>query len=151
MADKTHEAARPPSIREEIKQSRPFRSRSQEAYLAIVHDGFYRIQHPPQQQSAASVTYNTLPATVVDCHSHGSMAAHFSGTDDQVLPYASQKESGDRARANGNYCEQVTYEGGDHYIPGPYGDDIKARAAEFIFEQALWPLGYRPEVVDAAA
>ena len=75
----------------------------------------------------------------------------FSGTVDQVLPYSSQKASCDRSRAAGNVCEQVTYEGGDHYIPGVHGDDIKARAAHFVFEQALWPLGYRPEVMDVAA
>jgi predicted esterase len=75
----------------------------------------------------------------------------FSGTADQVLPYQSQKDSCDRSRAAGNVCEQVTYEGGDHYIPGVHGDDIKARAAQFVFEQALWPLGYRAEVMDVAA
>lgn len=75
----------------------------------------------------------------------------FSGDQDQVLAYSSQKASCDRSRANGNVCEQVTYAGADHLIPFTQGDDIRARTADFVFEQVLWPLGYRPESVPAAA
>lgn len=43
----------------------------------------YRIKYPPQQRDATSVKYATLPNTVVDIHSHGSMGAFFSNTDNQ--------------------------------------------------------------------
>lgn len=56
---------------------------SREVYLAVVcDDGFYRLQQPTQEQSAARVSYQPLPNTVLDFHSHGKMAAHFSHTDD---------------------------------------------------------------------
>ena len=57
---------------------------SRELYLAVTLDkGSYQMQQPRQDRSAASVKYDPLPNTVVDFHSHGSMGAHFSHTDDQ--------------------------------------------------------------------
>ena len=54
-----------------------------EVYLAVVEDdGYYRMAQPPQEGMAGRVVYHTLPNTVLDFHSHGSMVAHFSGTDD---------------------------------------------------------------------
>lgn len=56
---------------------------TREVYLAVVcDDGFYRMQQPQQERSAARVRYQPLPNTVVDFHSHGRMPANFSHTDD---------------------------------------------------------------------
>ena len=54
-----------------------------EQYLAVTWQGNYSLGIPPQSQTAASVTYETLPGTVLDIHSHtGSMPARFSNIDD---------------------------------------------------------------------
>jgi DNA-binding MarR family transcriptional regulator len=55
--------ARPPTVREEIKQSRPFRSRSQEAYLALLRTADESRRHAGQALESAGITlqqYNVL-------------------------------------------------------------------------------------------
>jgi len=53
-----------------------------EQYLALTWQGNYSLSVPSQSQTAASVTYETLPGTVLDIHSHvGGVPAHFSGID----------------------------------------------------------------------
>jgi len=53
-----------------------------EQYLAVTWQGNYSLKIPPQTQTAASVTYETLDGTVLDIHSHvGGVPAHFSGVD----------------------------------------------------------------------
>lgn len=55
-----------------------------ERYLVVVwEDGAYRIRQPAQDRDTASVTYEYLPNAVMDIHSHGTMGAFFSGTDDR--------------------------------------------------------------------
>ena len=55
-----------------------------EQYLAITWENGYRIKTPSQQATAVSVTYETLPDTVLEIHSHtGGVPAHFSPIDDQ--------------------------------------------------------------------
>lgn len=55
-----------------------------EQYLALTWQGNYSLSVPSQSQTAASVTYETLPGTVLDIHSHvGGVPAHFSGQDDR--------------------------------------------------------------------
>ena len=55
-----------------------------EQYLALTWQGNYSLSVPSQSQTAASVTYETLPDTVLDIHSHvDSVPAHFSGIDDR--------------------------------------------------------------------
>jgi hypothetical protein len=54
-----------------------------EQYLAITWENGYRIKTPSQQATAVSVTYETLPDTVLEIHSHtGGVPAHFSPIDD---------------------------------------------------------------------
>ena len=53
-----------------------------EQYLALTWQGNYSLGVPSQSQTAASVTYETLPGTVLDIHSHvGGVPPHFSGID----------------------------------------------------------------------
>ena len=55
-----------------------------EQYLAVTWQGNYSLTVPSQLQTAGSVTYKTLPNTVLDIHSHvGGVPAHFSGIDNQ--------------------------------------------------------------------
>ncbi len=55
-----------------------------ESYLAITwKDPSYILLTPPQEGSGARVTYQPLPDTVIDLHSHGTMPARFSHTDDE--------------------------------------------------------------------
>ena len=55
-----------------------------EQYLAITWEDGYRLKIPSQQATAVSVTYETLPDTVLEIHSHtGGVPAHFSPIDDR--------------------------------------------------------------------
>jgi PRTRC genetic system protein A len=55
-----------------------------EQYLAIIWERAYSLKIPSQQGTGASVTYETLPDTVLEFHSHtGGVPAHFSPIDDQ--------------------------------------------------------------------
>ncbi len=54
-----------------------------EQYLAVTWQGNYSLSVPSQIQTAVSVTYETLPGTVLDIHSHvGGVPTHFSSMDD---------------------------------------------------------------------
>lgn len=57
--------------------------RRQEHYLAVTWEGEYRLRVPNQETSTSGVKYERLPSTVLDIHSHGTMRAFFSGTDDR--------------------------------------------------------------------
>ncbi len=53
-----------------------------EQYLAVIWNDGYSLKIPPQTQTSMSVTYETLPDTVMDIHSHtGSVPPQFSGID----------------------------------------------------------------------
>jgi hypothetical protein len=53
-----------------------------EQYMAVTWQGNYSLTVSSQLQTAVSVTYETLPGTVLDIHSHvGGVPAHFSGID----------------------------------------------------------------------
>jgi len=54
-----------------------------EHYLAVTWDGGYHLRAPAQDGTPGGVSYERLPATVLDIHSHGSMSAFFSGTDNR--------------------------------------------------------------------
>ena len=55
-----------------------------EQYLAVTWQGNYSLNVPSQLQTAGSVTYVTLPNTVLDIHSHvGGVPAHFSSIDNR--------------------------------------------------------------------
>lgn len=54
-----------------------------ERFVAIIWDSEYRIHIPEQERTAASIHYDRHPNTVVDLHSHGTLAGYFSRTDDR--------------------------------------------------------------------
>lgn len=53
-----------------------------ERYLAVTWNGAYHIAYPSQKGAGGGVEYDRIPGTILDIHSHGGMAAFFSGTDD---------------------------------------------------------------------
>jgi len=54
-----------------------------EKYLAITWEDEYRLKEPPQEAGSGHVTYETIPNTILDIHSHtGTMPAKFSYIDD---------------------------------------------------------------------
>ena len=53
----------------------------EERFLAITCDDRYHIKVPAQEGTSGGVTYDRVPNTVLDIHSHGSMGAFFSSTD----------------------------------------------------------------------
>lgn len=55
----------------------------QEHYLAVVWDRGYRLKVPSQEGNPCGVTYERLPHTVLDIHSHGLMTSFFSGIDNR--------------------------------------------------------------------
>lgn len=60
-----------------------FADSERERYLAITWEGEYRLRLPPQEGNASGVEYERLPSSVMDIHSHGTMGAFFSSTDDR--------------------------------------------------------------------
>ncbi len=55
-----------------------------EQYLAVTWQGNYSLTVPSQLQTAGSVTYETLPGTVLDIHSHvDGVPVHFSSIDNR--------------------------------------------------------------------
>jgi len=57
-------------------------SSDREQYLAITWEDEYHLRIPGQERQGASVKYQTLSSPIMDIHSHGSMGAFFSCTDD---------------------------------------------------------------------
>jgi len=57
--------------------------RYHEHYLAVTWEDGYRLRVPWQSASSAGVEYEVLPNAVLDIHSHGTMSAFFSGTDNR--------------------------------------------------------------------
>ena len=57
--------------------------RTQECYLAVTWDGGYLLKEPRQDATSSEVSYERLPSTILDIHSHGCIRAFFSITDDQ--------------------------------------------------------------------
>jgi acetyl esterase/lipase len=74
-------------------------------------------------------------------------AIMFHGTADQTVSFASGKKICDLTVAAGNICQLVSYQGGHHDIVTLQAADIRARAAQFVFEQVLRPRGYPVVVV----
>ena len=58
-------------------------SRELEQYLAVTWEGEYHLRVPLQEGSGGGVKYERLHDTVLDIHSHGTMRAFFSGTDNE--------------------------------------------------------------------
>lgn len=56
---------------------------SRERYVAVTWNDDYHLHVPEQDADAASTHYVAVDNTVLDLHSHGTMAARFSTTDDR--------------------------------------------------------------------
>lgn len=70
----------------------------------------------------------------------------FHGTADTTVATQTGLDRCNAGNAVGAKCTWVPYEGRDHFI-AYYPDtqpDIMAKAHDWVFEEVLWPLGYRP-------
>lgn len=54
-----------------------------ESYLAVIWEGEYRLRATEQEGTPSGVSYQQVPHTVMDIHSHGEMGAFFSPTDNR--------------------------------------------------------------------
>lgn len=54
-----------------------------ERYVSVTWDGRYHLNFPSQEGSGGGVTYERLPSTLLDIHSHGTLNAFFSATDNK--------------------------------------------------------------------
>jgi acetyl esterase/lipase len=79
----------------------------------------------------------------------------FSGVNDTTVSHTVARDQCARSRDLGNVCRFIPFEGeGDlssHLIGLTRAAEIQEQTAHLLFEDVLWPLGYRPERVDAAA
>ena len=75
----------------------------------------------------------------------------FNGTEDTLVPYATASSQCAQSRDLGNRCLFVPFEGEGHLIGATHAAEIQEQTAHLLFEEVLWPLGYRAGRVDAAA
>lgn len=78
-------------------------------------------------------------------------AIMFNGTTDGLVPFANAEALCAQAQDLGNQCKLVAYEGAGHEIGFTQAADISEQAHHYVFDAMLWPLGYRPTLVDQAA
>lgn len=74
-------------------------------------------------------------------------AVMLAGTADTTVRLENVQNTCNDTRADGNACELVTYQGQDHLFPYRITDEVQATVHDRVFEQVLYPLGYRPEQV----
>jgi acetyl esterase/lipase len=74
-------------------------------------------------------------------------AIMLAGSADTTVQLGNVQATCDDTRENGNVCELVVYEGRGHLFPYQITDEVQATVHDRVFEQVLWPLGYRPETV----
>jgi PRTRC genetic system protein A len=55
----------------------------EQQYFVTFEAGKLRVKVPPQDSSSTRIRYQALAGALIDIHSHHSMAAYFSSTDDQ--------------------------------------------------------------------
>jgi acetyl esterase/lipase len=67
------------------------------------------------------------------------------GDADQIASYPNAQTLCDNAKAAGDVCQFITYPGVDHLVYFSQQAAIEDSTAKFVFEQVLWPLGYRVE------
>lgn len=69
------------------------------------------------------------------------------GDADQIASYANAQALCNNAEPAGDVCRFFTYTGADHFVFFTQTAEIQDRTADFVFEEVLWPLGYRVEHV----
>ena len=71
----------------------------------------------------------------------------FQGTADTTVSPSSSAATCNQTKAQGNVCDYVTYDGGNHLIAFSQTADIETRTAQWVFEKVLLPLGYQAETM----
>lgn len=118
-------------------------------YSAGAVNALHALYRPATTPVAGAVAIAGLTFTAASAGRPPSIM--FSGTADTTVPHSASLDVCESSKDAGNVCRFVSYEGGDHLIAFSQAADIRARTADFVFEEVLWPLGYRAEKVPAAA
>ena len=118
-------------------------------YSAGAINALHALHRPADTPAAGAVAIAGFMFTPVSPDRGASIV--FSGTNDTIVSHAVARDQCAQSRDAGNVCRFVVYEGADHLIGLTQAADIQEQTAHLLFEDVLWPLGYRPERVDAAA
>lgn len=118
-------------------------------YSAGAINALHALHRPADTPAAGAVAIAGFMFTPVSPDRGASIV--FSGTNDTIVSHAVARDQCAQSRDAGNVCRFVVYEGADHLIGLTHAADIQEQTAHLLFEDVLWPLGYRPERVDAAA
>jgi predicted esterase len=118
-------------------------------YSAGAINALHALHRPADTPAAGAVAIAGISFSGVSPDRGGSIV--FSGTEDTLVPYAVAETQCTQSRDLGNACVFVPFEGEGHLIGITHAAEIRDQTAHRVFEEILWPLGYRPGRVDAAA
>jgi predicted esterase len=118
-------------------------------YSAGAINALHALHRPAETPAAGAVAIAGMVFTPLRADRGASIV--FSGTDDTLVPHATAQSQCAQSRDLGNQCLFVPFEGEGHLIGATRAAEIQEQTAHLLFEEVLWPLGYRPGRVDAAA
>jgi acetyl esterase/lipase len=118
-------------------------------YSAGAINALHALHRPADTPAAGAVAIAGIVFTPVSADRGPSVV--FSGTEDTLVPYSLAESQCAQSRDLGNVCKFVSFEGADHLIGLTHVTEIREQTAHLVFEEILWPLGYRAGGVDAAA
>ena len=116
-------------------------------YSAGAYNAMHVLDFPADTPAAGGIAI--AGGTGVNPSAGDRQTIMFHGTADTTVLTQTGLDRCNAGNAVGATCTWVPYEGKDHFI-AYYPDtqpDIMFRAADWVFETVLWPLGYRPETV----
>lgn len=118
-------------------------------YSAGAINALHALHRPADTPAAGAVAIAGMMFAPVSPDRGASIV--FSGTNDTVVPHATARDQCAQSREAGNVCRFIAFEGADHSIGITRAAEIMEQTAHLVFEDVLWPLGYRAGRVDAAA
>lgn len=118
-------------------------------YSAGAINALHALHRPADTPAAGAVAIAGMVFTPLRADRGASIV--FSGTDDTLVPHATASSQCAQSRDLGNRCLFVPFEGEGHLIGATHAAEIQEQTAHLLFEEVLWPLGYRAERLDVAA
>lgn len=118
-------------------------------YSAGAINALHALHRPAETPAAGAVAIAGMLFSPVSPERGASIM--FAGTEDTLVPYGTAEAQCAQSRDAGNSCVFVPFEGEGHLIGITHAEQIQEQTAHLVFEEVLWPLGYRAGRVDAAA